>query len=346
MRKHLLSYLRCLMCSKSDWDLKIDLETAQEIREGILSCRSCGFCYPLQGGILDMLGEVPAEVAHEKEHAESSGYLETPEGEKFAINLETLHRFRRLFLSLPAGDGSPYFKPGGSFDNQAGNAERFFKTLELLRLTGRERVLEVGASFGWSAWRFAQRGCEVIALDVTNYLMAGDLYFEEDGSYFDRVNADMSRLPFCDGSVDLIFSHSVIHHCKDLGKLFSEFYRVLRPGGRVAALHECSFGIFEDKSGKALQEAIHEGFNENAYTIPEWKTGAQKGGFKKVHFHFFSFIDDYISRKQLRGSPKTKKLKWAQWVQARPRLHGWINRLSILPRIFLRPKSWMLVATK
>ncbi len=346
MKPKLAEILHCPECTKTDWDLQTVREDTREIREGQICCRGCGKTYAIKDGILNLLGELSEEVAHEKEHAESFSYLVMEDGQKHAINRETIQQFRDLFLSLPAGDGSYHFRPGGSFDNQGGNAERFFKTLELLHLTGRERVLEVGASFGWSSWRFAQRGCEVVALDVTDYLMAADLYFDKDESYFERLTADMNHLPFQENSFDLIFSHSVIHHCKDLGQLFSEFRRVLRPGGRVVALHECAFGIFEDKSGKALQEAIHEGFNENAYTLPQWEKGARQGGFKNVRFHFFSVIDDYLFRKKVRLAPQTTKLKMAAWVQSRPLLNTILNQLSIIPRIFLRPKSWMIIATK
>lgn len=346
MRQSFLNLLRCPECSGEDWDLQVQVENASEVRQGSLRCKPCGRTYPIQDGILNVLGDLPPEVSHEKEHAESFSYLVGEDGEKHPINRQTLNRFRELFLTLPAGDGSRYFQPGGSFDNQAGNAERFFKTLELLKLTGQERVLEVGASFGWSAWRFAQRGCEVTALDVTNYLMASDLYFEKDGSYFHRLMADMSVLPFKDGSFDIIFSHSVIHHCKELKKLFAEFRRVLRPGGRVVALHECAFGLLEDKAGAALQEAIDEGFNENAYTLPQWKKGALEGGFRRVDFHFFSFIDDYVYRKKHRGAPMRGKLKLACWIQSQAWLNSFLNTLSVWPRIILRPKSWMMTAVK
>src|SRR3989338_1083285 len=160
MKKELLDQLRCPGCLKSEWHLEVITEDEREIREGKLKCGSCGKNYDIRAGILNALGEeLPEEVAHEKEHAESFGYLITAEGEKHPINRDTLNRFRELFISLPAGDGSHFFKSGGSFDNQAGNAERFFKTLDLLNLKGGEKVLEVGASFGWSSWRFAQRGC-------------------------------------------------------------------------------------------------------------------------------------------------------------------------------------------
>ncbi|MBN1689368.1 MAG: class I SAM-dependent methyltransferase [Candidatus Omnitrophica bacterium] len=346
MREILLECLICPRCGKQEWKIQVDSKSEYEIREGILSCLSCGRQNTITKGIVDCLGELSLEVAHEKNHAESLGYLVTPEGESCVINEETIQCFRNLFLSLPAGDGSAYFKPGGSFDNQAGNAERFFKTLDLLNLTGEEKILEVGASFGWGAWRFAQRGCQVVALDVTNYLQAADLYFDKDGCYFDRVMADMNALPFSDGSFDIIFSHSVIHHCKNIENLFCEFYRVLRPGGRVVALHECAFGIFEDKSGKALKKAIDEGFNENAYTLWEWWQGARRGGFLNIRFHFFSLVDDYIHRKKIRGSGMTGKLRFAYWIKARPFLNRLINLLSIIPRIILRPKAWMMMASR
>jgi SAM-dependent methyltransferase/uncharacterized protein YbaR (Trm112 family) len=347
MKETLTAIYRCLHCSKSRWTVKSAEKDQREIRQGELRCENCGRVYPIRDGIVNALpAELPEEVRHEKEHAESFGYVVTESGEKHPINRETIGRFKHLFLSLPEGDGSYFFQPGGSFDNQAGNAQRFYQTLELLRLTGRERVLEVGASFGWSSWRFAQRGCDVVALDVTNYLQTADLYFENDGSFFERITADMSALPFEDGTFDLIFSHSVIHHCKDLRKLFSEFRRVLKPGGRVVALHECAFGIFEDKAGSALQEAIHEGFNENAYTIPEWKKGARQGGFRNVRVHYFSFVDGYVNRKKIRKAKPTVKLSLARWIQSRPALHRCLNALSIGPRILLRPKDWMLIATK
>lgn len=347
MKNTFVDTLRCLDCEKSDWNLKVVEEDQREIRKGEVACQNCSRTYEIEDGILNALSEnLPEEVAHEKEHSESFGYIISESGEKYPINRENIEKFKDVLLTLPTGDDRHYFQPGGSFDNQAGNAERFFKTLDLLNLSGKERVLEVGASFGWGCRHMANRGCDVTALDVTNYLTAADLFFEHDGCYYDRLMSDMSVLPFKDESFDVIFSHSVIHHCKDLDKLFSEFKRVLRPGGRVVALQECAFGLLEDKSGKALQEAIEEGFNENAYTLPQWKKGAIDGGFSRVKMHFFSFIDDYVFRKKQRKSPMTSKLKLAIWIQQKPWLNSFVNALSIPFRVLFRPKAWMLIATK
>ncbi len=346
MKKTFLDRLQCLDCHQSNWNLEILAENSREIREGKLICAGCKRNYAIADGILNALGVLPPEVAHEKEHSESMGYIIDANGQKTPINPGTIKQYADLFLTLPAGDGSHYFKPGGSFDNQAGNASRFFKTLDLLKLTGNERVLEVGASFSWASRHMAKRGCDVTALDITNYLVAGDLYFQKDGIYYERILSDMSVLPFKDNTYDLIFSHSVIHHCKDLKALFLEFHRVLRPGGKVIALHECAFGIFENKEGAALQEAIDAGFNENAYTIPQWQQGARDGGFPRAKIYFFPFVDDYIDRKRIRGTVGTFKLKVAGFIQSKPRLNRILNGLSALPRVLFRPKAWMLIAVK
>jgi SAM-dependent methyltransferase len=347
VKENLIIRLRCLACGATDWQTEITEANSAEIREGCLRCRSCGKSYPIRAGIVDFLEEKLAEeIRHEKEHAESFGYIVTSNGEKYSVNRESLQKFRSLFLSLPAGDGSHFFMPGGSFDNQAGNASRFFETLDLLKLRKGERVLEVGASFCWGSRYLAKRGCDVTALDITNYPQAADIFFEEDGIFFDRVMADMSSLPFSDGTFDTIFSHSVIHHCKDLSKLFGEFRRILKPCGRVVALHECAFGLLENKAGKALQQAIDDGFNENAYTLPQWERGARGGGFRKVRFHFFSVVDDYVNRKKLRKAKRTFKIALAEWLLKHALLHKFFHGLTLGPRVLLRPKSWMMIAVK
>ncbi|HEY7891493.1 MAG TPA: class I SAM-dependent methyltransferase [Solirubrobacteraceae bacterium] len=45
--------------------------------------------------------------------------------------------------------------------------------------------------------------------------------------------ADAERLPFDDGSFDLVLGHAVLHHIPDLAQAFAEFERVLAPGGTV-----------------------------------------------------------------------------------------------------------------
>jgi ubiquinone/menaquinone biosynthesis C-methylase UbiE len=54
----------------------------------------------------------------------------------------------------------------------------------------------------------------------------------------DARRGDHSSIPFPDGSIDFIYLTDVIHHVPDLGVMFSEFYRVLKPGGLICVLTE------------------------------------------------------------------------------------------------------------
>src|ERR1700722_7558197 len=47
------------------------------------------------------------------------------------------------------------------------------------------------------------------------------------------VRGDLSYLPFPSDHFDLLISRSVVEHLEDPGKVFKEFSRVLRPGGKV-----------------------------------------------------------------------------------------------------------------
>ncbi len=48
-----------------------------------------------------------------------------------------------------------------------------------------------------------------------------------------RVVADVQKLPFRDGSVDLVVGTGLLEHVRDERELLAEVRRVLRPGGRV-----------------------------------------------------------------------------------------------------------------
>jgi SAM-dependent methyltransferase len=63
---------------------------------------------------------------------------------------------------------------------------------------------------------------------------------EDLGAPVTTACCDAADLPFVDSSFDLVFGHAVLHHLPNLGTSFSEFRRVLRPGGTIAFCGEPS----------------------------------------------------------------------------------------------------------
>ena len=47
------------------------------------------------------------------------------------------------------------------------------------------------------------------------------------------VQADSAALPLPDASVDLLFCHQTFHHLVDQDRAIAEFFRVLKPGGKL-----------------------------------------------------------------------------------------------------------------
>ena len=115
----------------------------------------------------------------------------------------------------------------------------FEKLHHLLRLVdfdayrGR-RVLEVGCGAGTDLARFARGGAIVSGVDLSSSAIAlAKRNFEQQGLDGDLREADGERLPFADGSFDLVYAHGVVQYTPNPRALVAECRRVLVPGGEA-----------------------------------------------------------------------------------------------------------------
>lgn len=102
------------------------------------------------------------------------------------------------------------------------------------------RYLDVAAGTGDSSLALARRGAEVISTDFTHAMLRlGPAKFRKKG--LDRLiwassDADAQLLPFRDETFDGVTICYGIRNVEDRNRAYSEFLRVLRPGGRLTIL--------------------------------------------------------------------------------------------------------------
>jgi SAM-dependent methyltransferase len=99
-------------------------------------------------------------------------------------------------------------------------------------------TLDVGCGEGRVTRDLTARGHRVTSVDAAPSLLAAAWAADPDGTY---LHADAARLPFADGSFDVVIGYNTFMDVPDLPGALAESCRVLAPGGRlcVAITHPC-----------------------------------------------------------------------------------------------------------
>ena len=113
-------------------------------------------------------------------------------------------------------------------------ATRMLERLDYIKASPK-RILDLGCATGEYSARLARmyKKAQVISLDIAEPMLKEVRRRSTWWYPIDRVCGDIQALPIADNSVDLIFSSLALQWCGSLDAAFSEFRRVLKPGGFV-----------------------------------------------------------------------------------------------------------------
>ncbi|MPZ26237.1 MAG: methyltransferase domain-containing protein [Micromonosporaceae bacterium] len=99
------------------------------------------------------------------------------------------------------------------------------------------RVLDAGCGMGAVARSLARDpGLDVIGIDILDFNLATARRRSAAAGLADRTRfgqADYHRLPFVSGSFDAVYTMETLVHAADPEAVLGEFWRVLKPGGRL-----------------------------------------------------------------------------------------------------------------
>lgn len=91
------------------------------------------------------------------------------------------------------------------------------------------QVLDVGSGGGWLTNRLQSHGIDVISIDLSHKNL--ERVKRENNST--GIMASAGNIPLSDESVDAVFASEVIEHLNDPHSAITEFFRIVKSGGRV-----------------------------------------------------------------------------------------------------------------
>lgn len=174
------------------------------------------------------------------------------------------------------------------------------KLVEMARLTGNEKLLDVATGGGHTANVFAPFVQQVVAMDLTlEMLRAAENYIKENGhNNVIFVEGDAEKMPFSDETFDVVTCRIAPHHFPNIEHFVREIYRVLKPNGQFllddnVAPEDDELDQFYNK-----MEKIRDQSHQRALKKSEWLKMIELNHFEiqmfyrfEKQFHFQSWCD-------------------------------------------------------
>lgn len=148
-------------------------------------------------------------------------------------------------------------------------------------LRGDEAVLDVAAGAGHTALAFAPRVASVVAVDLTETMLAtGRRLAEENGiGNATFVQADAGHLPFPDEAFDLVTSRYAAHHFPRPAAVAREWARVLKPEGWLLLVDVVSPDDPATDTILNAAEVLRDPSHVRDHSIPQWFAMLEGAGF-------------------------------------------------------------------
>lgn len=136
-------------------------------------------------------------------------------------------------------------KPGEILSESAGLAQAVERMIDVIvapaGIRADHRVVDAGCGIGGTAIHLARRyGCTVSGVNISREQLKLAEKKARHAGVDDRISfvyADCSRhLPFADDSTDVVVNIESACHYSDRSRFLQEVRRILKPGGRIAAM--------------------------------------------------------------------------------------------------------------
>ena len=156
------------------------------------------------------------------------------------------------------------------------------------KMAAGKKVLELGCGIGTFTKRFTQSPSRIYSIDVSSELL-NQTRKRVPGSKL--ILADAEKLPFNDGTFDIVVGSSVLHHL-DIKVALTEIFRVLKKTGVIAFAEPNMLNpqIALERSCPFMRKLFHATPKETAFF--RWQTVGlfKNAGFTDIEVSPYGFL--------------------------------------------------------
>jgi SAM-dependent methyltransferase len=193
------------------------------------------------------------------------------------------------------------------------------------------RGLEIGAGTGYFSLNLLRQGilsdatCTDVSPGMLESLSASAERLHLD---VDTVVCDAENLPFASSSFDVVFGHAVLHHIPDLERAFSEFRRVLKPGGLIVFCGEPSrtgdkLASYPKRAALTIAPVWRRAMGARKHTGADGAWGRDEEAKLEAYVDVHAFTPTDLEQAARAGGFKNVRIKGEELAAS---WFGWANR--------------------
>lgn len=157
------------------------------------------------------------------------------------------------------------------------------ENLDAIQVKPEEYVLDAGCGSGLTACYLAKTiGCKIMGVDINPQMIEKAILRANKEGVSHLVEfkvADVCNLPFADNSFDVVMAESVTVFLEKV-KVYREFYRILKPEGRVADLEMALLGELPANVRRQMEDCFAP--MTDPLPFAEWRAALAQAGFQDV----------------------------------------------------------------